>query len=171
MKEKEAKDAKKEVDEARTKWCQQFPHRTRESLIKHGQDILKPVAEYYEKLFKDEDGDCYEIRKCAEAAEIFDPRFLATIENDTDIVLELHTRADKLIHFGYHRQFNAKFFSGLKREMRKLVKEAQCDHSASGRRRPKRKHSTGRTMQVNMLSEFGLGGSLEGRTFLSLPWH
>eukprot|EP00957_Ditylum_brightwellii_P123672 9428535-Ditylum_brightwellii.AAC.1 len=48
---------------------------------------------------------------------------------DIDIVLELHTRADKLEHFGFtSRHFTPDFIEQLKSEMPAVVKEACRDH-------------------------------------------
>eukprot|EP00957_Ditylum_brightwellii_P172615 13140662-Ditylum_brightwellii.AAC.1 len=63
----------------------------------------------------------------AQAAEIFNPIFLSTMR-DIDIVLELHTHADKLEHFGFTRHFTPDFIKQLKSEMPAVVKEACRDH-------------------------------------------
>ena len=51
----------------------------------HGKGILRPVGDYYNKQFLDEHGDCYNIRKMSEAAQIFNPLFLCKLST-ADIV-------------------------------------------------------------------------------------
>ena len=52
-------------------------HRTPDSLLAHGKEILKPAGDYYKKPFLEEDGDCdcYNIRQMSEACAMtmFDP--------------------------------------------------------------------------------------------------
>lgn len=110
-------------------------------MIEHGKAILKPVADYYTKLFRTEGGDCSDIRQMAEACQIFDPIFLSKIENETAIVTELYYLARKLEHFRYDRHFHDKFFKGLFEEMPKLVREAKMDHDLD-KIKPTRKYMT-----------------------------
>ena len=124
--EKAAKDTLAKVVKAYDDWKSQYPHRTKTELMDHGKNILKPVGQYYHDQFTSEDGDCHPMRVMSEAAQIFNPLFLAKM-NDADIVTVLHYWADKLTAFGY-RHFNDKFIKNLKKEMPSLVKEAKRDH-------------------------------------------
>ena len=118
-----------------------FPHRTREALIRHGKEILKPVAKYYHTQFKSDDGDCHPICEMSDAMDMFNPEWLANnIDGDTGIVLELHRRVDKLKAFQY-RPFNKILFDGLKKEMKLFVLEAKADHDL-GKIKPSEKYKT-----------------------------
>ena len=74
-KEATAESAKAVVDSYED-WKTKFPAHSKEELMAHGKGILKPVGDYYNKQFLDEHGDCYNIRKMSEAAQIFNPLFL-----------------------------------------------------------------------------------------------
>jgi Ribonuclease G/E len=84
--EKKVKDESDEVCASFEKWKEKFAHPTPDSLMAHGKSILQPAGDYYRKLFMEEDGDCYNIRKMSEAALIFDPIELSKL-SDADIVL------------------------------------------------------------------------------------
>ena len=76
--EKEATESAKAVVDSyyEQDWKKKFPARSKEELMAHDKGILKPVGDYYNKQFLDEHGDCYNIRKMSEAAQIFNPLFL-----------------------------------------------------------------------------------------------
>jgi hypothetical protein len=80
---------------------------------------LQPAGDCYKKLFMEDDGDCYNIRKMSEAALIFDPIELRKL-SDADIVTVNRYRADQLGFFRY-RHFTDKFMKALKKEMPALV--------------------------------------------------
>jgi len=124
--EKAAKDALAKVVKAYDDWKKQYPHRTKIELMDHGKNILKPVGQYYHDQFTSEDGDCYPMREMSEAAQMFNPIFLAKM-SDADIVVTLHYLADKLTAFDY-RHFDDKFIKKLKKEMPSVVEEAKGDH-------------------------------------------
>ena len=56
-----------------------YPYATKELLMNHAKSIGKPTEEYYHKLFNTEVRDCYNIRKMAEAAQIFNHLILQDI--------------------------------------------------------------------------------------------
>ncbi|KAL7540988.1 hypothetical protein ACHAXR_010540 [Thalassiosira sp. AJA248-18] len=154
---KDGKEGKDMAEEARAKfdaWKEKFPHRTHGELTSHGKRILEPVGDYYKKLFNEDGGDCADIRKMAEAAEMFDPIFLATIRNETHILLELHTRAEKLKYFHFDRHFTPAFFKGLKDEMQDVVRAAKKDHDLD-KIKPTRQYLTRlqRRIKRNKMSE------------------
>ena len=124
--EKIVKDEADALHKSFEEWKEKFPHRTPNALIAHGKAILKPAGDYYEKLFLDEEGDCFNIRKMSEACLIFDPIELSKM-TDTDIVVTNHKRADLLKYFRY-KHFDDRFIDRLKKEMSALVKEAKRDH-------------------------------------------
>ena len=94
----------------------------------HGKSILQPAGDCYKKLFMEEDGDCYNIRKMSEAALIFDPIELRKL-SDADIVTVNRYRADQLGFFRY-RHFTDKFMKAPKKEMPALVHQAKRDHGS-----------------------------------------
>ena len=68
-----------EIDEANEeydKWTNEFRFETIEDLSIHTRSIGQPTVEYYNENFNDESGDCYNIRKMANATKIFNPLFL-----------------------------------------------------------------------------------------------
>ena len=75
--EKKAKDLAGEVVASYEGWKNKFPHLTKPALMGHGKDIFLPVGRYYHNQFKNEDGDCYQMREMLEAAQISDPIFLS----------------------------------------------------------------------------------------------
>ena len=79
------------------------------------------------------------MRVMAEAAQIFNPIFLATL-SDADIESTLHFLADKLVAFGY-RHFHPRFIKDLKNEMHDVVREAKRDHDL-GRLKASDKYKT-----------------------------
>ena len=119
-------ELKTKVDNDVKKAIENFPYNNKELLVNHAKSIGKPMIEYYHKLFTNEDGDCYNIRQMAEAAQIFNPIFLSG-HTDAEIVTKLHLLIDKLIYFGY-KQFTERFIKQLKKEIPEVVKEADRDH-------------------------------------------
>ena len=119
-------ELKTKVDNDVKKAIENFPYNNKELLVNHAKSIGKPMIEYYHKLFTIEDGDCYNIRQMAEAAQIFNPIFLSG-HTDAEIVTKLHLLIDKLIYFGY-KQFTERFIKQLKKEIPEVIKEADRDH-------------------------------------------
>jgi hypothetical protein len=181
--EKKAKDESEELHKLFEEWKEKFPHRTPDALLAHGKSILHPAGEYYNKLFLEEDGDCYNIRQMSEACLIFDPIELSKM-SETDIVVTNHKRADLLEFFRY-KQFTDDFIKRLKKEMPALVKEAGimiwvgfqhrrstklgCKRESGERNQKVVRISRGSRMQVNTLNVSGSGGKLAGT--ISLPMH
>ena len=88
------------------------------------------VIAYYHKLFNTEGGDCYNIRQMVDAAKIFNHIFL-TGYSDAEIINIIYPLADKLSYFGYN-MFTEEFIAQLKKEMIKVVAEADLDHNLHG---------------------------------------
>ena len=152
----EAKTAKKEAKEEAAKvfaeyegWKKRFPHRSKEALMDHGKNVLIPVGEYYKAQFLEEGGNCRPMRVMAEAAQIFNPIFLAK-QSTADIVTVLYDLADKLLVFKF-RHFTKTFIKNLKKEMPGLVSAAQADHDLE-RIPPTRQYKTSLQERVQCLN-------------------
>ena len=124
--EKEATESAKAVVDSYEDWKKKFPAHSKEELMAHGKGILRPVGDYYNKQFLDEHGDCYNIRKMSEAAQIFNPLFLCKLST-ADIVTVLHELTELLDVFGF-RHFTPRFLAELRKEQPKVVNEAKRDH-------------------------------------------
>ena len=123
--------AKKDLDElvkSHEDWKLEFMHRTHDTLLQHGKQVLQPAFGYYKKLFIEDGGDCCHMSKMAEACEIFNPILLKDI-SETEIVTVLHYMADKLIHFKYTEIFTEDFIRRLKKEMPGVVEAAKPNHN------------------------------------------
>jgi hypothetical protein len=94
-------------------WKSKFPNRNQDTLLNYCRELAKPVLAYYSKLFLDEDGDNYHMRKAAFSCQLFDPMFLEGKQNDLHRLFYL---ADQLIHFRYP-QFTQEFIALLKQEI------------------------------------------------------
>ena len=136
---KDAKDNLNEKKERHDKFNSTYPAQTKETLLEHAKQLLAPCTEYYKDLFQSEEGDNHDMRVMAEAAQIFNPIFLATL-SDADVESTLHFLADKLVAFGY-RHFNPRFIKDLKNEMHDVVREAKRDHDL-GRLKASDKYKT-----------------------------
>jgi len=90
--------------------------------------VLSPAGDYYNKLFTEKGGDCYNIRQMVEATQIFNPMFLKDNMSETDIYTTLYNLADKLKYFHYDKTITDQLLENLKKEMPKLVEEAKRDH-------------------------------------------
>jgi hypothetical protein len=97
-----------------------FPHRTHDELRNYSRSLIKPVLDYYDNLFNDQDGDNYNTRRTVAAARLFDPFFLQNHSND---LVTLNSLIDDLKHFRY-QQFSPTFLLSLKRELPKLIIKA-----------------------------------------------
>jgi hypothetical protein len=120
MKLKEAKRQRKELMDEYNAWKVKFPYETHDDLLQYCQSMLQPVIEYYDRLFRVEQGDYFSIRKCLRASQLFNPFFL--VENRNDIV-QLNSLADDMVYFECN-QFSNAFISCLKREIPRLVQYA-----------------------------------------------
>ena len=79
-----------------------------ESLVQHGKDILKPAADYFYNIFQKDDGECHHTLEIAEAAQMFNPIFLAGL-SDSDVEVVLHDLAEKLKATKFMQFENDKF--------------------------------------------------------------
>ena len=77
--ESEAKTVADAAAENYQEWKQQSPHCNHESLLQHAMAIMQPAFDYYDKLFKDDKGDCADMMKMAEADEMFNPIMLSKL--------------------------------------------------------------------------------------------
>ena len=116
------------------------PHRRLESLAQHGKDILTPAADYFNNIFVKEDGECHHTIEIAEAAQMFNPIYLAKL-SDADIVTLLHDLAEKLKATKFKQFENKSFMRRLKEEMPALVKAAKRDHDLN-KFEPSRRYKT-----------------------------
>jgi hypothetical protein len=106
-------------------WKKKFPYRTKEQLLEYGKVLLHSATEYYNKVFLAVGGDSYETRRMAEAAQLFNPVWLAeTIKDEADVVNILYPLADMLKSFGYKR-ITDNLIKQLKKEMNDVVEEAR----------------------------------------------
>ena len=102
-------------------YLEQYSYMTHAALMEHGNNILQQSKDYYLKLFRSEQGDCYNIREMATVAQLFNPKFIKDM-TDADIVVTLYELTDNLTYFKY-RKFNASFIHRLKTEMKEVVKK------------------------------------------------
>ena len=99
---------------------------TKEFFLDHAKSIGKPAVDYYNKMFNDQGGDCYNIRQMVEASQIFNSLFLSG-HTDVEIITKLFPLADKLLSFGYNH-LTKEFIAQLKKELPRIVKEADKYH-------------------------------------------
>ena len=125
-----AKVTKNQSDIAFNEWNIKYAHTTKDALLNCAKSVGAPVIAYYHKLFNTEGGDCYNIRQMVDAAKIFNPIFL-TGHSDAEIINIIYPLADKLSYFGYN-MFTEEFIAQLKKEMTKVVAEADLDHNLHG---------------------------------------
>ena len=115
---KEAKCETKHFMDEYNGWKVKFPHETHDGLLQYCQSMLKPVIDYYDRLFRIEEGDYFSICKCLRASQLFNPFFL--IENRNNLV-KLKSLADDIVHIECN-QFSDAFISCLKSEIPRLIK-------------------------------------------------
>ena len=122
---KDALELEKEKAKEYEDWKKEFPYRTTEQLLEYGKVLLHSATEYYNKVFLWTSGDSYQTRRMAEAAQLFNPVWLAeTIKDEADIINILYPLADMLKSFGYKR-ITDNLIKQLKKEMNDVVEEAR----------------------------------------------
>ena len=122
-----AKEKMDKSDDKLNQWDEKYRCTTRDELLDYSKSVGAPVIDYYNKLFNNTGGDCYNIRQMVKAAKIFNPLYL-TGHSDADIITILYPLADKLIHFGCII-FTEGFITQFKKEIPNVVKVADEDHN------------------------------------------
>ena len=149
--DKELKEKLSQVESAFTQWQLEFPYRTLESLVQHGKDILKPAADYFYNIFQKEDGECHHTLEIAEAAQMFNPIFLAGL-SDSDVEVVLHDLAEKLKATKFKQFESDTFMRRLKEEMPKVLNAAKRDHGLD-KYAPSRRYKTRLQRRIRRLGK------------------